>query len=211
MLANIAPTHILYLHGFRSSPQSAKAQILGRYLQAHHPDIVWHCPQLPPSPASAMAGLDQQIAAWRDARLAVVGASLGGFYADCIVRKSDCRAVLLNPVVAPARDLARHIGLQSAFHNPAEHFYFQPEYVEELRQLEGPAPAPNERIFAVIAQGDEVLDWREMQARYGGCKQTLLPGSDHGLSDFESLLPEVLAHLGLPAPQLARHPNTQST
>jgi len=49
-----------------------------------------------------------------------------------------------------------------------------------------------ERYFLVAATGDEVLDWREMQARYAGCRQRIVPGSDHGLSDFERWLPEVL-------------------
>jgi len=148
----------------------------------------WTQAVLPPADPAASPGT----------RLAVVGASLGGFYADCIARHSPCRAVLLNPVVAPARDLARHIGAQRAFHNPAESFYFDARYVEELRQLQGPAPARKDAILVIMAQGDEVLDWREMQARYTGCQQRVLPGADHGLSHFDRLLPDVLAHLGLP-------------
>ena len=192
------PAHLLYLHGFRSSPRSAKAQLLGQYLRKNHPAIAWHCPQLPPSPARAMEQLFSLIAEWPAADTAVVGASLGGFYADCIVRATGCRTVLLNPVVAPARDLARHIGAQTAFHNPAESFYFEPEYVAQLRELEGPAPHAKAQILAVMAEDDEVLDWREMQARYTGCQQLRVPGANHALSNFDTLLPAVLAHLGLP-------------
>ena len=149
-----------------------------------------------------MAELFSLVADWPATEMAVVGASLGGFYADCIARATGCRTVLLNPVVAPARDLARHIGNQSAFHNPDEDFYFKPEYVVALRQLEGPAPSARTQILAVMAEGDEVLDWREMQARYEGCAQLRVPGSDHALSNFEALLPAVLAHLGLPTRSL---------
>ena len=53
------------------------------------------------------------------------------------------------------------------------------------------------RYLAVIAKGDEVLDWREMSARYAGCNVKLLEGSDHALSDFDAHLPEVLAFLEL--------------
>ena len=47
-------THLLYLHGFRSSPQSAKARAVAQRVQ-QHPGITWWCPQLPPSPREAMA------------------------------------------------------------------------------------------------------------------------------------------------------------
>ena len=54
-----------------------------------------------------------------------------------------------------------------------------------------------ERYLAVIAKGDEVLDWREMTARYPGCPQRLIEGSDHGLSDFDDHLPAILHFLNL--------------
>jgi predicted esterase YcpF (UPF0227 family) len=51
--------------------------------------------------------------------------------------------------------------------------------------------------MAVVATGDEVLDWREMQARYAACHLRIVEGSDHALSDFDQHLPAILAHLGL--------------
>ncbi len=48
-----------------------------------------------------------------------------------------------------------------------------------------------------MAKGDEVLDWREMTGRYPGTRIKLLPGSDHGLSDFEQHIDEVFAFLNL--------------
>ena len=53
------------------------------------------------------------------------------------------------------------------------------------------------RYFAVIAKGDEVLDWREMTARYAGAHIKLLEGSDHGLTDFDQHMDEVFTFLGL--------------
>ncbi|HEX2545480.1 MAG TPA: YqiA/YcfP family alpha/beta fold hydrolase, partial [Ramlibacter sp.] len=154
-------THLLYLHGFRSSPKSFKAQRMARVVRDSHPAVAWCCPQLPPSPAAAAALIRQSIAGWPRERMAVVGSSLGGFYATWVAEETGCRAVLLNPAVEPARDLARHIGEQTAWHDPQERFYFAPGYVDELRALErGPVSRP-ERYFAVVAKGDEVLDWRE--------------------------------------------------
>ncbi|WP_180682749.1 YqiA/YcfP family alpha/beta fold hydrolase [Tepidicella baoligensis] len=190
-------THLLYLHGFRSSPRSMKAVKLAERLRRDHPGVTWCCPQLPPSPRQAFDAIRQHIADWPREHMAVVGSSLGGFYATRVALETGCRAVLLNPAVDPARDLAKYIGEQTAWHNPEERFFFRPEYVDELRALAcGTLPHP-ERVLAIIAKGDELLDWREMVARYPGVHLKLLEGSDHALSDFDEHIDEVIAHLQL--------------
>ena len=190
-------THLLYLHGFRSSPQSTKARMMAARVQAEHPAVTWWCPQLPPSPRAAMALIEQGIADWPSEAMAVVGSSLGGFYATTVAQRRGCRAVLLNPAIDPARDLSAYIGEQSAWHDPEERFFFRAEYIDELRALaSGPLERP-ERCFAVIAKGDELLDWREMSARYAGARRRLLEGGDHALSGFPALIDEVIEFLQL--------------
>ena len=190
-------THLLYLHGFRSSPQSAKARLVAAYAAQHHPDMQLWCPQLPASPRAAMDMVAAGIAAWPQAHMAVVGSSLGGYYASWVAQHMRCPSVLLNPAVDPARDLADHIGNQTSWHDPAEHFYFAPEFVEELRALDVRGEAPAARQLAIIAKGDEVLDWREMASRYADAEITLLEGGDHALSDFAVHLPQIAQFLRL--------------
>lgn len=193
----MSTTHLLYLHGFRSSPQSAKARQMAARVQAGYPGVTWWCPQLPPSPRAAAALIDEGTADWPSAHMAVVGSSLGGFYATWLAQRRGCRAVVLNPAIHPARDLAAYIGEQTAWHDPAERFFFRPEYIDELRALTvGPLAEP-QRFFAVIAKGDELLDWREMTARYAGVPMRLLEGSDHALSDFGAHIGAVLDFLEL--------------
>ncbi|MBL8352089.1 MAG: alpha/beta fold hydrolase [Burkholderiaceae bacterium] len=189
--------HLLYLHGFRSSPASFKARRMAAWLQQHRPDVHWWCPQLPPSPAAAWALISDGIGRWPRDDMAVVGSSLGGFYATAVAEATGCRAVLLNPAVDPARDLAAHIGEQTQFHDAAEHFFFRAEFIGELRALAPAAITRPGRYAAVVAKGDELLDWREMCARYAGATIRLLDGSDHGLTDFDDHLPFVLHILGL--------------
>jgi predicted esterase YcpF (UPF0227 family) len=194
-------THLLYLHGFRSSPRSAKAQQMAALVQAlAHPGsaaVTWACPQLPPSPAQAWADIQQLVADWPRDTMAVMGSSLGGFYATVLAERLGCRAVVVNPAVAPARDLARYIGEQTHFHDPQARFFFRPEFIDEFTAL---APYPitrPERYMALIAKGDEVLDWREMVAHYPGVQLTLLEGGDHALTDFAPHQQAVMAFLGL--------------
>jgi predicted esterase YcpF (UPF0227 family) len=190
-------SHILYLHGFRSSPKSTKARMCEAWVRQRHPGVHWWCPQLPPSPRAAMKEVMDGIAAWPRERTGVIGSSLGGFYATYVAQAWGGRAVLLNPAVDPARDLAGYIGDQTAWHDPGEHFHFEPAFIDELRALEARPLREPANFFAVIAKGDEVLDWREMTARYTGCGIKLLEGSDHALSDFEAHIGQVFGFLGL--------------
>ena len=196
-----AITHLLYLHGFRSSPASAKARRMAaevERLRAAGHAIEWCCPQLPPSPAEARELIDALCSAWPAETMAVVGSSLGGFYATVLAERRGCRAVLLNPAVEPARDLARQIGELSAWHDPALRFAFTAEHVEELREMRPSRISDPRRYLVVIAKGDELLDWREMAARYAGARLRLLEGGDHALSDFESHLGAILDFLECP-------------
>ena len=195
-------THLLYLHGFRSSPQSAKARLVQARVAREHPGVTWWCPQLPPSPSAAMAMVMQGIAGWPVERMAVVGSSLGGFYATWIAQQTSCRkVVLLNPAVDPARDLATYIGEHTAWHDPQERFFFRAEYVDELRAPHCGAIHHPERCLAIIAKGDEVLDWREMAGRYPHARVKLLAAGDHAISDFEQHMDEVFAWLDLATPR----------
>ena len=164
------------------------------------PGLQWCCPQLPPSPQQAFSLIQELTAAWPAEGCAVIGSSLGGYYAAALANtRPRWRAALLNPAVAPARDLAAYIGENRQWHRPDESFYFRPEYVDELRALQpGPLTHPD-RWWALIAKGDELLDWREMLARYGLGRSLLLAGSDHAISDFERWQPELIRFLTEPS------------
>ena len=190
-------THLLYLHGFRSSPQSAKAQIMAQRVQALHPGVTWWCPQLPASPAQAIDLLLQGTAEWPRGQMAVIGSSLGGFYAAWLSTQLGVPAVLINPAVHPSRDLARYIGEHPVWQDPAQSIFFEPAYVQELMQLESQPLLTQPATLALIAKGDEVLDWREMLARHQAGQVRLIEGSDHALSDFEDHLPQILEFLQL--------------
>lgn len=191
-------SHVLYLHGFRSSPRSHKAQRMAQALHAASPRPHWWCPALPASPLEALALVEAGVRGWPREGMAVVGSSLGGFYAHVLASRWACPAVLLNPAVFPARDLAAHIGVHPAWHDPAERIHFAAAHVQQLTELEREAAGQRPPTLAVVAKGDEVLDWREMVAAYGHDQLRLLDGGDHALSDFEAHLPLVMRFLGWP-------------
>lgn len=166
---------------------------------AEQPGLHFASPQLPPSPRDAMALIAELVADWPAFGSAVVGSSLGGFYATSLAEQPphrSWRVAVLNPAIDPARDLSRHIGLQTAWHDPTLKFDFTSAHVAELAAITPPARLTSPaRYYALIAKGDELLDWREMLARYAGCSGEVLAGSDHGLTDFDDHLAGVAAHL----------------
>ena len=182
---------LLYLHGFRSSPRSFKAQLLAQRFAAEGRADQFLCPQLPVSPAESAALLLALTLRFGASELCLVGSSLGGYYATWLAERIGCRAVLLNPAIRPQRDLARHLGTQPVYYSD-QTIEVVPEHLAELDALWVDTLTQRERYFLICAKGDEVLDWREMSARYHGARQTILEGSDHGLSDFADLIDSVL-------------------
>lgn len=189
---------ILYLHGFRSSPQSAKTSLLAAHMQALGRGDEYLCPQLPASPRAAVE-LVLDIASKVDpAELTLIGSSLGGYYATYVAEKLGCRAVLLNPAVFAARDLATQVGVKTQYHTN-EPFEFKAAYIDELKALAVERITHPERYFLMAATGDELLDSREMVAHFASARQHIIDGSDHGISDFAEYASEVLAFCGVDA------------
>ena len=189
---------ILYLHGFRSSPKSFKARVVGvRMLELGLSDEL-RCPQLPASPNDAIALALRLVEGVPPGELSIIGSSLGGYYATYLAEQLGCRAVLLNPAIVPLKDLEQHVGVTTQFHSD-EPFEFKPEYIGELRALAVEKITRPERYYLIAATGDEVLDYRDMVAHYEGAHQHVIAGSDHGISEFKQYVDQVLAFC-LPAP-----------
>ena len=183
---------ILYLHGFRSSPQSFKAQKMRAHLAAMGRIDEYFCPQLPASPLASIQLLEGLMKAKPTNEITLIGSSLGGYYATYLTEKFGCKAVLLNPAVQPPRELAKHVGVTTAYHSDAV-FEFKAEYVEQLQAYAIEKVRRSEKYFLLAATGDEVLDWREMVAHYPASKQIVIQGSDHGMADFTDYLDQIMA------------------
>ena len=187
---------ILYLHGFRSSPQSAKARQVAARMRALGRDAELICPQLPASPRAAIALATALVTPFRPDQLAIIGSSLGGYYATALAERLGCRAVLLNPATPPLRELDAHVGVSTHYHSD-EAFEFKREYIDELNQIAPSAISRPERYFLLAASADEVLDYRAMLAFYPGARTSVMDGDDHAMSRFPEHLDAVLAFCGI--------------
>ena len=190
----MAVTLVVYLHGFRSSPNSTKAVITGeavRALSTKDHSYEWYCPQLLASPKESLKMVVRRIYQAKVDRIVIVGSSLGGFYTNYLAEKYQCKGIVLNPAVYAARELEPHVGMMTAY-DSEEPFDFKAEYIDELRAIQVDSITDPERYFLIAAKGDELLDWKEMAAFYPGAKQLILEGSDHGISDYVNHLPAVI-------------------
>lgn len=184
---------ILYLHGFTSGPQSAKAVALAGRMAARGMADQFVCPQLPASPAAAIALADSIIAAKvsHGDTPHLVGSSLGGYYATFLAERHGLRAVLINPAVVEKLDPALFIGPQRCLYS-GEEFEFTQRHVEELRALHVPDITRPERYWLLVETGDETLDYRHAIERYAGARQTVLPGGDHSFTRWTDYLDDVI-------------------
>ena len=187
--------HILYIHGFNSSPKSYKAELTQAYLSQHFPYITYHCPQLEISPKNAMAQLCQLIELNKTAQWHIIGSSLGGYYANYLVEKYAVKAVLINPAVKPYELLKSYIGEQKNYHTNTISTV-EPYFMNELKQLE--ANIILKKNYLVMVQtGDEVLDYQQAEQKYHQCQLIIEQGGDHSFMNFQNKLPEIMRFFAL--------------
>jgi uncharacterized protein len=188
---------LIYVHGFRSSPQSSKAVQLSQWMAQE--GVRFECPALNIAPLAALDEISQVLenVLSEGYQPRMIGSSLGGFYVSWFMerhpQKSQFRAALINPACSPARDLVDQIGPLQSWHGP-EILQFEADYIDDLRSMEVGLTEPH-RYMLVAAKGDTLLDWNEMVARYPGCHAHIVEGSDHSLSDFPDHWPAMKAFL----------------
>jgi len=180
---------ILYLHGFTSGPQSQKARLLGA--RAAERGMEFICPQLPHSPRTAIALAEGFIERNAGGTAALVGSSLGGYYATWLAEKYGLRAVLVNPAVVAHVALEKFIGPQQNLYT-GERFDFSREHIAELRALEVARLSHPENLWLLVEAGDAVLDYRQAVTRYAGARQTVLAGGDHSFTRWAEVLDQVI-------------------
>ncbi|MFO1311267.1 MAG: YqiA/YcfP family alpha/beta fold hydrolase [Burkholderiales bacterium] len=189
---------LVYLHGFRSSPASVKATRLRAHVEALASPPILHIPALRHRPAEAM----RQVTGWVDANargpVTFVGSSLGGFYATHLAERYGARAVMINPAVRPYEALLTSLGIQTNLYT-GEAFEVTHAHMDELRAMAVGRITRPERYFLLVETADEVLDYREAVAFYGGAYQYVRGGGNHAFTEFEAQIPAILRFAGVAA------------
>jgi len=186
---------IVYLHGFRSAPSSAKARALATRMAGYGLSEQFWCEQLPVGASATIELVERALSRYTDPTL--VGSSLGGYYATWLAERHGLHAVLVNPAVIAPLSLAQYLGPQTNLYT-GEVFEFTPAHITELEALETGQLRDPRRYWLLAETGDEVLDYRHAVAKYAGARQTVLPGGDHSFTRWPDYLDDVIRFAGLP-------------
>ncbi len=184
---------LIYIHGFNSAPGSFKARLAGERMRALGRERDYLVPALPHRPAEAMALLQDVVE--RHPGVALIGSSLGGYYATWLAERYGLRTVLVNPAVRPYALLQGYVGAQKNIYTGVE-YEFTTQHIEELQALEVAAVTPAHYLL-LTCTGDEVLDYRLAVEKYRGAQQSVIAGGDHGFGDFGAYLDAALAFAGI--------------
>ena len=200
-------TDIIYLHGFLSSPQSEKAQVTKKYFSKFHPDITVHIPTLPGVPDDAITVVEDLLLSLETKRtiefdpkldtpvsVGFIGSSMGGFLSTFFAERLGCKAVLINPAVTPFDLLQEYFGEHQ---NPytTELFRVDETTVEMLRMLNIEDLKSQGNYFVLLQKGDETLDFRLAEQKYGHhcCKTE--EGGSHAFEGYETQMSDIASFL----------------
>lgn len=150
-----------------------------------------YAPDLTMSPEEVAASLSRWAAGRDLSEVAVVGASLGGFYAAWFASRYPVRSVLLNPATRPWDILSRYVGVQRLYDSDRT-FDVKAEFAGMLQRLNESIPVSDEKRLVIVTTGDQVVDYRQTLERFPNNQCHVVQGSDHGISDFSILVEDVV-------------------
>ncbi len=186
--------HILYLHGFLSSPQSTKAQQTVAYCEQRGMADAITVPLMLDGPAPTISQLEAIIAESPVEKLGVIGSSLGGYYATYLAEKFNLPAVLINPAVQPFELWEEHLGEHRNYYVDHVHLVTR-EHIDELRALHCSPLSRAENFMVLLQTGDEVLDYRLAVETFADSRLEIQQGGDHSFQNFEAELPVIFDFL----------------
>lgn len=192
--------HIIYLHGFLSSPKSEKALLVSNFISSNYPNIQVHMPTLSGDPDLAVETTEkliQYLAENKDTtpnKLRFIGSSMGGYLSTYFVETYGGKAVLINPAVEPFKLIEEYLGQHT---NPytGEIFKIDQRSVDKLRQLYKNTQVNDPNYLVYLQKGDEVLDYRLAENKYGRKQCVVEDGGNHAFLGLENHLTSTIEFL----------------
>lgn len=175
----------IYIHGFNSSSQSFKARAFQEFLLENYPDDEFICPELSDLPLTAIRSLKTLIEVQPClSQIALIGSSLGGFYATWLAERYGIKAVLVNPAVNPQILLLDYLGKNINYYT-GEQYEFSHEHIEQLESINIRKITRPDNLMVLLQTADEVLDYRLAENKYRESHLFIENGGDHSFQKFD--------------------------
>ncbi len=175
---------ILFIHGFGSCGWGEKSLALRRHFGVSQ----LLAPDLPFDPDRAIDHLCGMLQ--RHPISALIGSSLGGFYATALNAIMPRPTILINPVIRPHELLADYLGPQRRWCDDAP-FFVEPDCLAALSRLQRRHLTPEEHYLVLLQKGDEVLDYRQAADFYAGKNVIVVSGGSHRFERLAHELPRI--------------------
>ena len=188
-------TKILYLHGFASSADSTKANLIKSFVKKNTETTSILIPNLENNIKNAYAQISEIIK--KESPSSIIGSSLGGFYGTFFSEKYDLLCVNINPAVAPI-DMSEYLG-ENKNYSTGKKFIIDQEQLDLLRVMSKSIKLLKrpENFMTLIQSGDEVLDYKLAIKYFSASQIEIKYGGNHSFEGFEEYFKKIKIFLNM--------------
>ena len=180
---------ILYFHGFASSSESSKAQIIKKYISSNYKDIKIYTPNLSNDFKEAVEQIENLVK--QNKNIAFMGCSLGGYYALYFSQLHRSKAILINPAIPPLKDFEMYLG-ENENYSTGEKFIITPEDIRYIRKMSYKKYSNAENTYVLLESGDEVLNFKETAKYFSGSYLDIIYGGSHSYESLDEKLKNIV-------------------
>lgn len=187
---------LVHIHGFLSSNDATRVAEIKHHIENNNLNIEVVSPRLPETPQLAVQYLEKllQEQTPKHQSIALLGHSLGAYFATHIASKYQLKAALVNPVIRGYEIMCEFYG---DVYNPHtdESFTIGEKDIEYLISINLDKIARPDLFLVLLQAGDEIVDPVEARTFYQDCRVIWEPDGCHDFSDFERHIEQILGFL----------------
>ena len=187
---------IIYLHGFASSANSTKAVQLKKHILESYSKTEIIIPDIKNNIVDAVQQIDKLIEEFSPS--ALVGSSLGGFYATYFSEQYNLKCVGINPAVIPPAEMSEYLG-ENKNYSTGEKFLITQEQLDlldkmgtEIKVIKCPG-----NFMILLQSHDEKLDYRVATNFYQGAVLDVTFGGNHSFENLETYFSKIKIFLDM--------------
>ena len=184
----------IVIHGFGSAGRGGKAMLFREYFKNQGRCCI--APSLSYVPELAIDTLEQLIESYDN--VALVGSSLGGYYAIYLAEKYGLKAVLINPAVNSSTTLKKRVidmtGLATNYYDCSQ-FIWNANHVEMLEKYKVDE-VKNGKYLLLLQTGDDVLNYRDAVTKLPNAKTIIEDGGTHPFEGIERYFEDIIDFFG---------------